>query len=41
MRLMIIALTLVFLVVIDYFKFNGYYSSQVSQFLSRTIRSVT
>jgi hypothetical protein len=41
MRLMIIVLTLAALVFVDYYKFNGYYGSQVSQFLARTIRSVT
>jgi hypothetical protein len=41
MRLMIIALTLVLFVFVDYYKFNGYYGSQLSQFLARTIRSVS
>jgi hypothetical protein len=41
MRLMIIALTLVVLVIVDQFKFNGYYGSQLSQFVGRTVRSVT
>jgi len=41
MRLMIIIFTLVALVIVDQYKFNGYYGSQLSQFLGRTIRSVT
>ncbi len=40
MRMLIIILTLVGLVILDQFKFNGYYSSQLSQFVGRTIRSV-
>ena len=41
MRLMIVILTLTGLVIVDQFKFNGYYSSQFSQYVGRTIRSVT
>ncbi len=41
MRLMIVVLTLAALVFVDQYKFNGYYGSQVSQFVGRTIRSVT
>jgi hypothetical protein len=40
MRMMIIILTLVGLVIVDQFKFNGYYTSQLSQFAGRTIRSM-
>lgn len=41
MRLMIIALSLAAFVYVDYYKFNGYYGSQLSQYVARTIRSVT
>jgi len=40
MRMLIIILTLAGLVILDQFKFNGYYGSQLSQFVGRTIRSV-
>lgn len=41
MRLMIVCLTLAAFVYVDYYKFNGYYGSQVSQYVARTIRSFT
>lgn len=41
MRMLIVILTLMALVIVDQFKFNGYYGSQLSQFVGRTIRSVT
>jgi hypothetical protein len=41
MRLMIIILALVALVIVDQFKFGGYYGSQLSQFIGRTVRSMT
>ena len=36
-----VILVLVTLVIVDQFKFSGYYGSQLSQFLGRTIHSVT
>ena len=41
MRLMIIILALMGLVIVDQFKYNGYYGSLLSQFVGRTIRSMT
>jgi hypothetical protein len=41
MRLLIVILALTGLVIVDQFKFNGYYGSQLSQFVGRTVRSVT
>ncbi len=41
MRLMIVVLVLVALVIVDQFRFHGYYGSQVSGFVSRVVRSVT
>ncbi len=41
MRLLIVILALTGLVIVDQFKFNGYYSSQLSQFVGRTVRAVT
>ena len=41
MRLMIIILALVALVIVDQYQFRGYYGSQLSQFIGRTVRSVT
>ena len=41
MRLLIVVLLLVFLVIVDQFKFRGYYGSQVSQFIARAVQSVT
>jgi hypothetical protein len=41
MRLMITVFVLVALVVVDQFRFHGYYGSQISQFLVRVIHSVT
>jgi hypothetical protein len=38
---LIVILTLMVLVIVDQFKFGGYYTSQVSQFIGRTVRSVT
>lgn len=40
MRLLIVILVLVTLVVADQFRFRGYYTSQVSQYLSQVVRSV-
>jgi hypothetical protein len=37
---MIIVLALGALVIVDQFKFNGNYGSQLSQFIGRTVRSV-
>jgi hypothetical protein len=41
MRLLIVVLTLMLLVIVDQFKFGGYYTSQFSQFIGRMVRSVT
>ena len=41
MRLLIILLTFAALVIVDQFQFRGYYGSQLSQFIGRTVRSVT
>ena len=41
MRLMLIIFALVGLVILDQFQFNGYYTSQFSQFIGRAVRSVT
>ena len=41
MRLMIFVFALVALVIVDQYKFRGYYGSQLSQFLGRTVRSMT
>jgi hypothetical protein len=38
---MIVALSFAAFVFVDHYQFHGYYGSQVSQFLSRTIRSFT
>ena len=40
MRLMIVMLVLATLVVIDQFRFRGYYGSQVSHFFARIVYSV-
>jgi hypothetical protein len=40
MRLMIVMLVLATLVVVDQFRFRGYYGSQVSQFFARIVYSV-
>jgi len=40
MRLLIIIVALVALVLVDQYKFGGYYGSQLSQFIGRTVRSV-
>jgi hypothetical protein len=41
MRLMLIVFALVAMVIVDQFQFRGYYGSQLSQFIGRTVRSVT
>ena len=41
MRLMIVCLTFAVFIYVDHYKFNGYYGSQLSQYVFRTIRSVT
>jgi len=41
MRLLIVILVLVVLVIVDQFKFHGYYGTQLSQFVARVVRSVT
>lgn len=41
MRLLIVILVLVGLVIVDQFKFRGYYGSQLSQFIARAVHSVT
>ena len=40
MRLLIVILVLVVLVIVDQFKFRGYYSSQLSHYISWAARSV-
>jgi hypothetical protein len=40
MRLMIVVLVLTGLVIVDQFRFRGYYGSQVSDFVTRTVRTV-
>jgi hypothetical protein len=40
MRALIIIVGLIALVLVDQYKFNGYYGSQLSQFVGRTVRSV-
>ena len=40
MRLMIIVLVLAGLVIVDQSRFHGYYGSQVSEFVARTLRTV-
>jgi hypothetical protein len=40
MRLLIVILVLVLLVVVDQFRFRGYYTSQVSYYLAQAVRSV-
>jgi hypothetical protein len=41
MRLLIVVLVLVALVILDQFRFRGYYGSQLSQFITRVIHSAT
>ena len=41
MRLMMVILVLATLVIVDQFKFRGYYGSQLSQFIARMVHSVT
>lgn len=41
MRLLIVILVLVGLVIVDQFKFRGYYGSQLSQVIARMVHSVT
>jgi hypothetical protein len=41
MRLMIAALLVVLLVVIDQFRFHGYYGSQLSNMVQRVVYSFT
>jgi hypothetical protein len=41
MRLLIVVMVLVVLVVVDQFKFRGYYGSQLSQLIVRAVQSVT
>jgi hypothetical protein len=41
MRLLIVVLVLVALIVVDQFRFRGYYGSQISQFFARMVYSVT
>jgi hypothetical protein len=41
MRLMIVVLVLAALVIVDQFRFHGYYGSHVSEFVSRVVRSGT
>ena len=41
MRLLIVVLVLVGLVIVDQFRFGGYYGSELSHFVARAVRSVT
>ena len=41
MRLLMVILVLATLVIVDQFKFRGYYSSQLSQYIARMVQSVT
>ncbi len=40
MRLMIVVLVLAGLVVVDQFRFRGHYGSQVTELVTRVVRSV-
>ena len=40
MRLLIVILVLVVLVIVDQYKFHGYYGRHVSYFISRTVHAV-
>jgi len=40
MRLLIVILVLVVLVIVDQFRFRGYYGSQLSQYFTQAVRSV-
>jgi len=39
MRLMIVVLVLATLAIVDQFRFHGYYGSQVSEFVTRAVRT--
>jgi hypothetical protein len=41
MRLMIVILVLVTLVIVDQYRFHGYYTSEVSRMITHMIRSFT
>lgn len=41
MRLMIVILAIALLVIVDQFRFDGYYTSEVSRIVSNAITSVT
>jgi len=41
MRLLIVILVLVLLVIVDQFRFHGYYGSQLSHYIARMVQSVT
>jgi len=41
MRLMIVILAIALLVIVDQFRFHGYYTSEVSRIVSNAITSVT
>ena len=41
MRLLIVILVLTTLVIVDQFKFRGYYSAEISRLVAQAIRSVS
>jgi hypothetical protein len=41
MRLLMVILVLATLVIVDQFKFRGYYGSQLSHYIARVVQSVT
>ena len=41
MRLLIVILVLVALVIVDQYRFRGYYGTQLSQFIARIVHHVT
>jgi len=41
MRLLMVILVLASLVIVDQFKFRGYYSSQLSHYIARMVQAVT
>lgn len=41
MRMMIVVFVLVTLIIVDQYRFRGYYGSQISHFFTRLVYSVT